>query len=122
LNFIQVLGVSATSFRRNTVDAVGGTTKEIVAFAGTGRVSNSFESVPEYDERARWPIDGKVALKHAAICAEEFDAIREICMPSSGEIFGCRRRWLLMPIETGGFHGHTSELYRYIWASGEPRD
>jgi len=107
LNFIQVWGVSATSFRRNTVDAVGGATKEIVAFAGTGR---------------RGPIDGKVALKHASIGTEEFDAVREIWVPSSGQGFGCRWGWLLMPVETGGFHGHTSELYRYIWASRESRD
>src|ERR1700677_1242406 len=104
------------------IEARGGAAEQIGLFRGTRVLGEQFACVPERCVAVRTLVHGEVALEHAAIGAERFDAGLDIGFPRGGESF--RRRWIgfFVEIPTIDSHRHPSKFDDDVRAGGEVVD
>src|SRR6516225_4386043 len=114
--------MAVSSRRRQAVHPCRGAAVEGGLFGRRGARGDALERVPELGVAARLLVRREVALEHAAVRPEGFDAGLNILAPGGGKLFGGGRHVTLLKVEAERGHADPAELDVDVWAFGQFSD
>src|SRR5215211_4972798 len=112
----------ARRLQAEAIDLRGCAAEQALLLGGTGRPREALAGVPEHAVAVGAFVDGEIALEHGAVGAKGFDAGLDVGPPQSGKLFGARRQFALMHVETEQPHAETAQLHVDVGARGERPD
>ena len=102
--------------RRQLVEALRRAREEVRFLVRAGTLGQEFAGVPEHRIAVRPLVDGKVALEHAALGAERFDAGLDVGLPRRRQRRRRRRIGLRLEAVAVDAHAHAAHFDEHVGA------